>query len=532
MDVTPPGKSACAGEALPGGPEEPLRLPAETEPGLAPAEATPEVAAPRRPARSMLVYSAGILASKLASVILVPLYTHRLTQAQYGTLELLDVTIQAASKLMWEGLPFAFWYFYTQRNPGRDRNRVVSTGALGALGVGSAGALLGMALAPQISALLWGSARNALLVRISFAGLASAYPLEILIAWLRIIDAPVKCVASGIGRLVVQTAGAVVLLVVCGMGIAGVLWSSLLAGSALAVVLLVYTLSRTGLAFEPRLFGRMLAYATPSIFVGLCSFLIHFGDRYFLVRYVPLSELAIYSLAYKFGMLITLMQYAFQGYWNAQVFHIAKGPTSGEVLGRALTYLTLALCGATVAITAFVKPALRLVAPPSYEASAPLVPLICAGYVAFGLSSYFQTLFYVRKRTASDAIVNGAGALVVGVAYAALIPRYHLWGAAAATLLGFVATLAIGGWWSGRFITFDREWGRLLKVAAASATMVAVSLCLPLHSIYAQIGVGALVVLAYPALLYATGFFDQSERRQLREWLRRARLATGLAADR
>lgn len=510
-------------------------------PAAAPGEpkvehATPESAAPAqvppqrpeefRPVRSLLVYATGIVGSKLASLILVPLYTHLLTQAQYGTLELLDVTLQGASKLLWSGLPFAFWYFYANKNTEAERKRVVSTAALGALALGSAAALAGILLAPWISQLLWGSPANATLVRILFAGLACAYPLDLLLAWFRIIDAPVKFVVSGLGRLFLQISGVVLLLVVCGMGLAGILWSSVVAGATLAVVLFVYVLRRNGTAFEPRLFGKMLAYATPSIFVGLCSFLVNFGDRYFLVRSVPLAELAIYSVAYKFGMLITLMSYAFQSYWNAQSFHVAKDQSSGVVFGRALTYLTLALCGATLGITAFVKPVLRLVAPPAYATSAPLVPLICSAYVAFGLSAYFQTLFYVRKRTVSDAIVNGVGALVVVSGYAILIPRYHLWGAAAATLASFGTMLLIGAVWSRRFISVDFEWARLSKVIISAAALAAVYLFLPLRNVAAQVGAGVLALAGYPLLLFAAGFPNEGEKRVVARYLAK----TGLFA--
>jgi len=487
-------------------------------------EAPPGTSGYRRALKSLLVYSGGIVAAKLASVILVPLYTHRLTQAEYGTLELLDVTLQAATKLLWGGLPYAFWYFYTNRNTEQERRRVVTTAVLGALAVGSAGALAGSALAPWISELLWGSRRNAALLWILFAGMACAFPFEVMLNWFRVIDEPVKYVASGMGRLVLQVAGAVFLLMVCGLGIAGVLWSSVLAGGAGAAVLLVYGLRRNGMGVDPRLFGRMLVYATPSIFVGLCSFLSHFGDRYFLLRSVSLSELAIYSLAYKFGMLITLMQYAFQAYWNAQVFEIAKRPSSSVLLGRALTYLTLALCGATLAITAFVKPVLRLLAPPAYAACAPLVPLICAAYVAFGLSAYFQTLFYVRKRPGSDAILSGAGALTAGLAYLILIPRYQLWGAATATLLSFAVTLLLGIVWSRRFIHVQCEWGRLSKVVVSAAALAVVCQCLPLHSTVAQVAAGACVLLGYATLLVLTDFLNQSEKRVVHSYLARLRL--------
>ncbi len=472
--------------------------------------------------KSLLIYSIGVLAGKLASVILVPLYTHRLSQADYGSLELLDVTLQAAAKLLWGGFPYAFWYFFANAQGEEGKKRVVSTGALGALMFGSSGALILGFASPWISGLVFETHRDSALLRIIFASLAFSLPGEAMLCWFRIVDKPASYVATGIGRLVLQTSSAVCLLAVFGLGLAGVLWSNVIAASASAVVLLVYGLRKNGLGFDVRLFGRMLWYAAPSVFVGLCSFLLHFGNRYFLQRYVSLADLGIYSLASKFGMLITLLQYGFQGYWNAQVFHIAAKPNADALLGRALTYLTLALSATALAITAFAKPAVAIVSPPAYAPSALLAPVICAGYALFGISAFFQTLFYVKKKTGSDAIANGVGAAVAFAAYFALIPRYGLWGAAFATVVSFIAPTVLGIVWSRRFIAVKYEGVRLLKVTAPVIALAFLCLLAPVQGILAQILVGIFAMLAYGAILLLSGFADDTEKHLARQVLSKA----------
>jgi|GEM_PF-418423 len=472
--------------------------------------------------KSLVIYSLGILAGKLASVILVPLYTHRLSQAEYGALELLDVTLQAASKLFWGGFPYAFWYFFANASSEEQRKRVVSTGVLGALLFGSAGALILGAASPWISGLVFETSREALLLRIIFASLAFSLPTEAMLCWFRIVDRPASYVATGIARLVLQTSSAVFLLAFCGLGLVGVLWSNVIAASVSATVLLVYGIRTNGVAFDFRLFGRMLRYAAPSVFVGLCSFLLHFGNRYFLQRSVSLPELGVYSLAAKLGMLIMLLQYGFQGYWNAQVFHIAARPDAGALLGRALTYLTLALSATALAVTAFAKPVVALMAPPSYAPSALLAPVICVGYAMFGISAFFQTLFYVKKKTGSDAVANGVGAAVAFAAYFLLIPRYGLWGAAIATLVSFIAPMILGIVWSRRFITVEYEGGRLFKATAPAAALACLCLLAPLHGTLVQLGAGILAMLAYGAVLLLTRFADGVEKRLVRQAVSKA----------
>src|SRR2546425_7766672 len=151
----------------------------------------------RKAARSMIIYSLGILAGRLASIILVPLYTHYLTQDEYGTLELLDVTLQAITKVLWGGFPYAVWYFYAKHSDAEGQNRVVRTSLLGSLVVGSSGTLVTVALAPFISMLIWHSSDKVGLLRIMFASLACGLPLDALLCCLRISDEPTKYVGIG-----------------------------------------------------------------------------------------------------------------------------------------------------------------------------------------------------------------------------------------------------------------------------------------------------------------------------------------------
>src|SRR3989442_11167535 len=228
--------------------------------------------------------------------------------------------------------------------------------------------------------LIWHSSDKVGLLRIMFASLACGLPLDALLCCLRISDEPTKYVGIGVARLALQVACSLIFLVAYRLGLVGALWSSTLAGTAVAIVLLALKLTQDRGKFDTHLFGRMIRYSFPSIFVGLCSFLMHMGDRYFLQRYVSLAELAVYALAYKMGMLVTLVQYVFQSYWNAQVFKVAQGPQSEIAMGRALTYLTSVLCWCAVAIIAFARTVIELIAPSQYAPSTALVPLICVAY--------------------------------------------------------------------------------------------------------------------------------------------------------
>src|SRR5689334_14009819 len=105
-------------------------------------------------------YSVSVVLSKVASVLLTPIYTRYLSPADYGVIELLDLTTFAVSLLAGYYLADAFLYQYSNA-PEADRERVLSTAFFGAMGVGLAVFLGIWVSAPLVSELVFGTNRYA-----------------------------------------------------------------------------------------------------------------------------------------------------------------------------------------------------------------------------------------------------------------------------------------------------------------------------------------------------------------------------------
>src|SRR5215469_5661994 len=77
--------------------------------------------------RHSAVYGAGKILSKFVGFLLIPFYTHYLRPKEYGTLELLDLSLSIVSLLVnvWVTIPLVrFYYDYTDE---ADKKKVVST---------------------------------------------------------------------------------------------------------------------------------------------------------------------------------------------------------------------------------------------------------------------------------------------------------------------------------------------------------------------------------------------------------------------
>ena len=119
----------------------------------------------------------------------------------------------------------------------------------------------------------------------------------------------------------------------------GVLSANLCAIALSAIVLTVYCFRIYRFVFDRALFVRMVRFAVPLGLSGIAMFIIHFGDRFIIPQYRPFSDLGMYAVAYKIGMLISVIHGSFQNYWSAQIYQIAKRPDarSRSWPGRSVT---------------------------------------------------------------------------------------------------------------------------------------------------------------------------------------------------
>src|SRR2546430_17223362 len=74
-----------------------------------------------------LVYGGGILLSKAVAFFMLPVYTHYLTPADYGVLQLIDMVLEVASIVAGSRLAAGIFRFYHKAETDEERQAVLST---------------------------------------------------------------------------------------------------------------------------------------------------------------------------------------------------------------------------------------------------------------------------------------------------------------------------------------------------------------------------------------------------------------------
>jgi Na+-driven multidrug efflux pump len=98
---------------------------------------------------------------------------------------------------------------------------------------------------------------------------------------------------------------------------------------------------------------------------------------------------------------------------------------------------------------AFRHEALRLLAPPSYDGAARVIPVVVIGLALFSFYPVAEISLQIRGRTGPIPLVNGSAAALNLALNFLLIPKMHILGAAWATAIAYGAQLA-GILWLGQ----------------------------------------------------------------------------------
>ena len=471
----------------------------------------------KRLARHSAIYGIGGLVSRILAVLLLPLYTHYLTNADYGRVETLTAASTVLVIVLRLGISSAFFRFYFDSDDDADRVRVVRTSFWFTMTMATAGLVVVEILAPQIaSALRLGGHAN--LVRAAGVGLWAQMNYEQLTSLFRVEERSLQFVYASVANILVTVAATVVLVVVFDLHAIGVIVGNWIGTLCVYLALLGYRRYQLGLEFDRRLLREMNRFGLPLVPSALALWAINFIDRLFVAVYKGQAEVGVYSVAVRISSAIVFLMIAFRTAWPAFAYSIKEDREARRTYAFVLTYVVVVLSWVALALGALAPWLVDLLTAPSFHRAHKAVALLAfagtayAGYTVLAIGSGRA------RRTQLNWVVTGFGAAVNVALNVVLIPRYGMVGAAIATLASYVALFVGMVLYAQHVYPVPYQWRRLLLAGA-----VAVGLTVAARAAHAPLAVSILLVLVYPLALLPLGFYLPAERRRLRRLVPLAR---------
>jgi O-antigen/teichoic acid export membrane protein len=417
--------------------------------------------------RHAAIYALGTALAKLASFIMLPIYTRFLTPADYGVLELLSMTIDLIGMLTGATLTASVFPFYSEHKASGKENEVITTAAIGVTCLAVITAVAGMFVAPFLSSTVLGSHGNPQYFRLFFLIYITQTAEIVPFLMLRALHRSMLVVTLNLARLVGLLTLNVLFVVYFRKGVTGILYSNLIVSALVSITMMTLLFRTLGVSFSWSKFKQMARYAYPVAFVSLGNFFLVFSDRYFLNHFVGAAAVGVYSLAYRFGFMLSAFVFnPFQQIWGPQRFAIAKQPNAREVYRRVFLYVNIALGIGALVIALFVRDILKVMATHNFWGAYRVVPLILIAQILHHWTAYNNLGLFLTKTTKKFAWGSAVGIASVLLLNLLLIPRFGLWGAAIATVIAYVLRLVVIHELSQREYRINYDWARVFKLYA------------------------------------------------------------------
>lgn len=457
----------------------------------------------RRVGRDTLLYGLGQVATRVASLLMLPVYTRLLTPDDYGLLQLLDMTVDVVAILVSAGTTAGVMRFYFKATSDVERRRLLASAWVLQVGLNALGSALLIAAATPIWRQFLDGRYDPSLVYLAAVNftLAAAFHVPLLVMQLH--GRAALLVAATLARLALQLGLNLVLLIGFAQGPRGILLSNLVATLLVGGAASTWMFRRCGWRLSRAAMRDLRRFGLPYQLATAGTFILTFGDRVFLERFRDLAEVGLYSLAYSFGFLLIGVTYGpYFTAWTPVRHAQAALPTAERdgLYNRGLHFMSLLTIGGAAGLALFAPAVLRVMSSPAFHSAAALVPLVLVATIFQAWSDVARFNIDMSEQTLHATRATWIATVLILVLYAALIPPFGAVGAAAATAIAFLARFLLFARAAARLWPVDYDWGPSVRLLAAMAALTALHQTFAPADALGDIAAGALAFAVFAAI--------------------------------
>jgi O-antigen/teichoic acid export membrane protein len=361
--------------------------------------------------RQFIIYGVGGAATRLAAIVLVPLYTRTLSVPEYGRLEVL-LAIHALTLLV-AGMQLESSVardFYVARESGEAAKLGWCTVWLTAAGAAGVAALLVLAWALGWIPGLLGVRTLALLALLIFP----AQLLGVQLVMLRFKGRSIAFTLTSFCDPAISTACSIWFIIYLHAGIDGALAGLLMGKTVCALVAWPATFGKpVRVRLRGELARRLLAYGVPSMPAVLIGWVQNAGSRLLLAAVLTWSDVAIGGIAIKVAVMYSFVVYSFRLAWEP--FSISKLENMGSdptVFRRVLDWYAVGMFLLAGGAALLSPQIVSILAPAAYAQSGTIAVLFLMGQFWVGMTNILVIGIHGARRTSLLLPVYGYGALL------------------------------------------------------------------------------------------------------------------------
>lgn len=473
--------------------------------------------------KGSLIYSLGNISSKLIGLILMPIFVANLTISEYGTLGILEVTVQILISTFGLGIWYALERWYWDKNNIDKQKSIYFTVIVFSSLIAIILFFVVFSVSSSLSFLLFDNAKYSyvLILMAIIAGLEiiAMNPATLL----RLKNRSTLFLFSITLKLVLMLGFTLYFLLIKGKKIEGIYEAQLIAEVVYFLFLLGSSVKDIEFKFDLRTLTEMINYRLPLVFSSVFIVLLSFTDRYVLKFLGSLSDVGVYSMGFKLANTIKVI--IVSSVWFAlspMIYKMMDKPDNKRFYSKVMTYFTFGVLIFVIAISVFGKEIVYLVASkPEYREAFKIIPIISFAIVFGMLKDVALTGLNITKRTRIIAILI----IIISILNLGLnilfVPYYNSIGAASATLISQLMFFILVLGFSQKVYNIPYELKKIGVLIITGIFLVIVGNLFNQLYLPARLVLKLLIVVSFPFLLYFLKFFEQVEIQGIKAaWLK------------
>jgi O-antigen/teichoic acid export membrane protein len=261
---------------------------------------------------------------------------------------------------------------------------------------------------------------------------------------------------------------------------------------------------------------QCLAFGWVDVPVRVGAWALRLADRLVLQAFLPLSMVGIYSVGYMLGatafdLVASSVNSAILPFFYRTASERSER-SSKRVFADVAAWNAALLAFLGLGTVLFAREIIVIFATTRFLAAEPIVPLVAWASVFQALSHVPARGIYLVKKTGWLPMVFLAPAGLNVALNFVMVPRWGIMGAALATLVSYPVLFALTLVVAQRVYPIPYDYPRMAKPLLILLLLSLLKLVVPVEPMAAAIGLKAVLLLAYPAALLASGFFAPEER--------------------
>lgn len=463
------------------------------------------------------IYGLSNIFVKAAGLLLLPVYTSSLSLEEYGMLAMFELITQFFVGVISFSLPASMLRVASDTEDKKTQNRIYFTAGVLLTGFCGAFLILFLPLNGIFSSAIFDSDQYASYFTIAFISIVleifGVLPMQLF----RLREKSVHYLLFFLLKLGSLVGFVWYFVVLKEMGVYGALLGVLASNASLLIATLPMQLRNLELKFDKKAAREMYAFGAPLIFTTLSGTILTIADRIIIEIYGQLSDLGIYTLAYKVGSLSNLLIIG--------TFALGFLPIAFKKFGDAnfdrfyskmFTYYMGLSIILTMVVSLFSKEGIKIISSdnPDYWIAIMLVPFIAYVFLLKAIQTYLSYVFFLIKRTRYHAYITIFGVIINVALNFLLIPKFGMYGAILATGISYAAMCVYTFNLAQSNYPIVYEFKRIAVLMVSCAVFIALGIYFNDLDIIPRVLIKIGLVLGYGVFLYYA-VADKVEREKI-----------------